>query len=88
MRIFFLVESTIGGATISSQKQNPLFYASKTAFSITEKTVDETPAVFVQQINSTKGGRTMVYRIRIADRLLDKQHKRVFQALIIERTQS
>jgi hypothetical protein len=53
----FLVETTICGTKTFFSEAEPIFYASETGFSTTEKTVGEVSAVFVQPPNkSSKGG--------------------------------
>jgi hypothetical protein len=43
----FLVQTTVGVTQTLFSETEPIFYASETGFSITEKTVGEVPAAFV-----------------------------------------
>jgi hypothetical protein len=43
----FLVQTTVGVTQTLFSEGEPIFYASETGLSITEKTVGEVPAVFV-----------------------------------------
>ncbi len=46
--VVFVVETTVSGTKALFSEAESIFYASETSFSVTEKTVGEAPAAFVQ----------------------------------------